>query len=645
MSDDTLRNPGTDISEQERWLRESQKAGGVGSYHFDFGKGVWNCTPTMEEIFGIGPDYARTFQGWVDIVAPEQRGAMAAYFGSLLESGDRFDREYRIVRICDGQERWVHGRGEFLRDASGAIASLIGTIMDVTSRKQADEKLRLSEEKFGTVFNRAPLMMTISSLDDGRYIDVNREFCEVSGFLRDEAIGKTSVELGWLEAGPRERLLDAIRAEGRVSNVELSLRAKDRRPVACLFSGELISVEGKQLLLSIALDITEKIRMQEQLNRTQKLESLGVLAGGIAHDFNNILTAVLGNLSFARRLVGSDHRAAARLAECEKATVRAGELTQQLLTFSRGGAPVKRTVDTGKLLDEIQQFALRGSNVKGVLDLAPELWCLDADEGQVGQLLNNLLINAKQAMPCGGTVTITALNETVAEKEGDSRPAGRYVSISVRDVGTGISPENLGRIFDPYFTTKESGSGLGLASVHSIVRRHRGDVSVSSIPGKGTEFIVRLPAAAPGETAGGTAPTDNLETLPTGVGRILVMDDEELLARLAAMMLGELGYVVETCADGAEAIERYRNAIETGSPFAAVILDLTVPGGLGGREAAAGILEIDPGAVLVVSSGYSNDPVLADCRAYGFMGSVAKPYTMGTLAGEIARLTNRRPPP
>ncbi len=884
------------FSERERWLRDAQKAGGVGCFHFDLQAGTWKCTSTMEDIFGIGPDYPKTFPGWLEIIAPEQREVMAEYYAALAASGAPFDKEYRIRRISDGEERWVYGRGEFLRGTTGAPVSLIGTIMDVTSRKREKEKLRLSEEKFSrafagaplimaissledgryfdvnrlfceslgwtreeaigktsvalglipleyrarvreelrttgrvdrieipvttrdgrhldcifcgepiviegetrllsitvditerkraeeslreseakfaAVFNQAPLLMSISSLEDGRYLDVNRMFCETSGFSRDEVIGKSSIELGWITAGDRDRILEEIRRTGRVSNLELSPTAKDGRPVACLFSGELISVEGKQLLLSIALDVTERsrteealresearftlfmehlpaaafikdpegvtlmanrylrdlaggidmlnrttaelfppevaskmiaddrralaagltvveetlqdiegrerhfqtikfpvpmgggktvlggiavditerkqaeeerIRMQEQLNRAQKLDSLGVLAGGIAHDFNNILTAVLGNLSFARRLLGNDHRAAARLAECEKATVRASELTQQLLTFARGGAPVKGTVDTTALLEEVVHFALHGSNVRGVLDLSPGLWCINADEGQVGQLLNNLLINAGQSMPGGGTITIRAGNETMDGNPGNTLPPGRYVAFSVRDEGCGIQPENLARVFDPYFTTKEGGSGLGLASVHSIVRRHGGDVAISSVPGKGTEFIIRLPAAAGEETPGEARHSDAHEALPTGNGRVLVMDDEEMLGRLVTMMLEELGYRAEACSNGSEAVDRYRVALEKGDPFAVVILDLTIPGGLGGKETAARILEIDPGAVLIVSSGYSNDPVLADCAAYGFKGTVAKPYAMETLASEMARLTNPRP--
>jgi PAS domain S-box-containing protein len=996
--------------ERERWLDDSQKAGGVGSYHFDLVSDHWKCTPTMEAIFGIDPGYPKTLEGWTRLIAPEQQDAMATYFKSIYASGAVFDREYRIVRPCDGQSRWVHGRGEFLRNADGGIVSLIGTIMDVTERRRAQEVLRQSEEKFArafanapmmmaitavedgrylevnrtfceslgfepgevigkssvelglipaearvrvreelrrsgridrlelpvllkdgrrldcifggelievegqirllstaidvterrraqevlrqseakfaTVFNQAPLLITISSLETGHYLDVNRKFCEVSGFSREEALGKSSIELGWITPDARGRLLEAFRRDGRVSDLELALTAKDGREVLCLFNGELISVDGRQMLLSISLDITdrkhaeaalresearfalfmehlpaaafikdpdgatlmanrylkqlvggtemvnrttaelfppevaakmiaddrkalaagltvveetvrdtggnarhfqtikfpvpidggktvlggvaveiterkraeealraqerilrsvidaspdslfllaldgtvllanqafldrmgrrldemvghnvldflpperarqriammervaatreplvfednrdgrtlenriypvfgptgaveqvavlsiditEKLRMQDQLNRTQKLESLGVLAGGIAHDFNNILTAILGNLSFARRMIGADHRAAPRLAECEKATVRAGELTQQLLTFARGGAPVRRTVDTGALLDEVLQFALRGSNVKGTLDLAPELWCLDADEGQLGQLFNNLLINAKQSMPGGGDVTVRAINETVACPPGTGLAPGRYVSISVRDEGIGIPPEHVERIFDPYFTTKEGGSGLGLSSVHSIARRHGGDVAVSSVPGKGTEFVIRLPAAERREAAGGTFPETVPEALPAGHGRVLVMDDEEMLARLATMMLGEIGYEAEACADGAEAVARYRAALETRNPFAAVILDLTVPGGLGGKEAAARILAIDPDAVLIVSSGYSNDPVMADHAAYGFRGAVAKPYAIETLAAEMARLTGARP--
>ncbi|HEY5995635.1 MAG TPA: PAS domain S-box protein [Candidatus Deferrimicrobiaceae bacterium] len=745
--------------ERERWLSDSQKAGGTGCYRFDLVSDHWKCTATMEEIFGIGPDYPKSFAGWIRLVAPGEREAMAAYCASVAASDAGFDREYRIVRASDGAERWVHGRGEFTRDASGKPLSMIGTIMDVTDRKRTEEALRESEARFALFMEHLPVAAFIKD-SEGRVLMANRYLQQLTG-VAEEMRGRTTAELfppgiaarmieddrraladgltvveesvpdpsGGLrnfqtikfpvpveggkvvlggiaiEMTERKRAEEALRTKERIlralidANPEslfllgldatvieanrtfaerigkpleeiLGRNLRDLQPKGVVDSRKdwvtrLVAsgkpamfedrIDGRDrdnrffpafgpsgeidMVAGLSIDVTERNRLQEQLIRTQKLESLGVLAGGIAHDFNNILTAILGNLSLCRRMLDVGHPASGRLFECERATIRASELTQQLLTFAKGGAPVKGTVEPGSLIEEVMQFALRGSNVRGIVDLAPGLWCLDADEGQVAQLLNNLFINAKQAMPRGGTLTVRATNEIPAGRPGTDLRGGRFVAISVRDEGEGIPPENLGRIFDPYFTTKPGGSGLGLASVHSIVHRHGGTVEVSSPRGSGAEFLVRLPAA---EAAAAIRPDIATDPLQGGTGRVLVMDDEEMVVRMATMMIEELGYEPEACADGAEAVERFRASVERKAPYAAVILDLTVPGGMGGRDAAARILEIDPDAVLVVSSGYSSDPVMADPPGYGFMGAVAKPYTLETLAAELARVTRVR---
>ena len=252
--------------------------------------------------------------------------------------------------------------------------------------------------------------------------------------------------------------------------------------------------QGENALLSIARDITERRRMQDELLKGQKLESLGVLAGGIAHDFNNILTGILGNLSIARLQLDPSHKIVKRLELCEKAAIQATELTRQLLTFARGGEPVKKLINPAPLIRETVSFALRGSNVRNVIDIQDDLWSMEVDESQLNQVLNNLLINAGQAMPAGGEVTVRAANETMLHNDPHQLPQGDYIRITVEDHGCGIPRENLARIFDPYFTTKPQGSGLGLASVYSIVKRHGGAVEVLSTPGAGTTFTIHLPA-------------------------------------------------------------------------------------------------------------------------------------------------------
>ncbi len=382
-------------------------------------------------------------------------------------------------------------------------------------------------------------------------------------------------------------------------------------------------------------EIAERRRAEDELIKAQKLESLGVFAGGIAHDFNNILTGILGNLSFARMQLSPSDSIARRLEECEKASVRASELTQQLLTFARGGEPVKKLIALAPLIREAASFVLRGSNVRSVIDLSEDLWCVEADGGQLCQALHNLLINAMQAMADGGVVTIRGGNEKLEEDYPHRLPPGAYVKISVEDHGCGIHQENFVRIFDPYFTTKPQGSGLGLASVYSIVKRHGGTVEVSSAIGVGSSFAIHLPAS-PEKRIEGAAVKSAMD-LPAG-GRILIMDDEDFIREIATEILQYMGYDVESCADGGEAVERFQGARERNAPFAGVILDLTVPGGMGGKETALLLLEIDPAVALIVSSGYSNDPVIANYHQYGFRGAIRKPFDADTLARELEKV-------
>jgi CheY-like chemotaxis protein/anti-sigma regulatory factor (Ser/Thr protein kinase) len=376
--------------------------------------------------------------------------------------------------------------------------------------------------------------------------------------------------------------------------------------------------------------------MEEELLRTEKLESIGILAGGIAHDFNNLLTAILGNISLVRLCVDPEDDIYERMVEAEEASLRAKDLTQQLLTFSKGGAPVKKIVSISELVRESAIFALRGSDVKCDFSVPDDLWAVEVDEGQISQAIQNLIINADQAMPEGGTIHASCKNVTICEDDIKILKDGRYVMISIKDHGVGIPEENLEKIFDPYFTTKERGSGLGLATTYSIIKKNGGHITVESEVGVETTFHIYLPASKKRpikkEKRGKRA--DIIK------GKILVMDDEEMVRLVARTMLKRIGYEVESANDGAEAIELYKKAKELGQPFDAVIMDLTVPGGMGGKEAIKKILDVDPEVKAIVSSGYFNDPVMADFKRYGFCGVVAKPYTIRELSEVLSALMN-----
>jgi len=374
--------------------------------------------------------------------------------------------------------------------------------------------------------------------------------------------------------------------------------------------------------------------MEEELLKAQKLESIGTLAGGIAHDYNNLLTAILANISLMKLYVDESTKLYQRIAKAERATLNARDLTQQLLTFSRGGAPVKKPVKIELVVRDSVDLALRGAKTRSVFDFPDDLGSVFVDEGQIGQAVNNIIANADQAMPDGGTVTITGENRVVTPDDGLPLEQGEYIRISIRDEGPGIETGALPKIFDPYFTSKQGHSGLGLSIAYSIVKSHDGHLSVDTEPGGGTTLCIFLP----------TAVEQPLTDVPSfygplgGRGRVLIMDDEEYIRDASSQMLIGLGYTTATARDGREAVDLYEEAAAAGKPFDLVIMDLTVKGGMGGKEAAELLLEKDPGARIVVSSGYSNDPIMSDYRSYGFCDVIAKPYRIDDLGKKLKEI-------
>jgi PAS domain S-box-containing protein len=513
---------------------------------------------------------------------------------------------------------------------------------EIEERKQIEEALASEKER---------LWVTLRTINDGvittdtrgKVILMNRAAEELTGWAQEEAIARpitgvcNLIKTETRESG--ETVVANILKSGGLFGVGDQITLISKGGIERIVDVNGTPILGKtNKIIGVVLvlrDVTENKRIEEELIKAQKLESLGVLAGGIAHDFNNLLTAILGNVSLAKMYADGQEKVIQRLDEAEKASLRAKDLTQQLLTFAKGGAPVKRTASISDVVKDSVKFALRGSNVRCVFDVAQSLWPVEIDEGQISQVVHNLIINACQAMPTGGTILVQAENTTVWPDQDVGSPLGegKYVKLSVQDEGQGIPSDILPKIFDPYFTTKKRGSGLGLATSYSILKNHDGLITVESEVGKGTTFSIHLPVSL-----GEESEKKPFRDAPLyGNGRILVMDDEEMLRAFVGELLGMLGYDVMFAADGHETIEKYRNARECGSPFDCVLMDLTIPGGMGGKETIEKLLQIDPQVRAVVSSGYSDDPVMADFRKYGFLGVVAKPYD----ATELSDILNK----
>jgi PAS domain S-box-containing protein len=536
----------------------------------------------------------------------------------------------------------------FTRERVKAImdyyASFVRFIMETgltnLKRMESEQARRESDELYRTMFEQSADGMTILDPVTMRLVDFNTAAHSRLGYTREEFAELKLSDI--IEGFSPEQFAacESLLRERGAATFEFRDRTKTGETRDVLVSVNKLLLNGKPVSLGVVKDVTDLKRMQDELVKAQKLESLGILAGGIAHDFNNLLTGILGNLSIVRMQHSWDDTTRERLDNCESAVHQATGLTRQLLTFARGGDPVIRSIDTRRIIRESVSFALRGSNVAGDVELPEGLWTLEADEGQIVQVINNLLINADQAMPDGGTVRVAAANCRVAEDEIPSLVPGDYVRITVADQGAGIPPEHRDRIFDPFFTTKESGTGLGLTSIYSIVRKHGGQVLVASAAGGGARFDVYLPASREGVHCEETVSEGPVPV--GGEGSIVVMDDEPLIRDVAVEMLSMLGYEARTCADGEALLELYRAAIDEGCRPDAIIMDLTIPGGMGGLEAASRILAIDPAAKLIVSSGYSNDAVMANHREYGFLAAVSKPFRLTDLEDALGQIAGRR---
>src|SRR3989304_2542869 len=510
----------------------------------------------------------------------------------------------------------------------GKDAYMVAMIRDMTER--------MEHREIYTAIIRSAMDAFWMIDHEGDFLDVNDAACALLGYSRDELLSMRVQDLEAMESP--EDVAHHIRRviETGYDRFETRHRRKDGSIIDTEVSVKFIDIKGGQFYAFIR-DITERKRVEEkkiaklieeERVKTQRLVSLGVLAGGIAHDFNNILTVLMGNISFALQFLNPSDKLYNNLTEAEKAVFLAQDLTMQLLTFSKGGAPVKTILPIAAVIREAAEFALRGSNVRCDFVIPEGLKPVEADEGQMRQVIHNLVINSLQAMPNGGSISIRCENTTIGQEDSLSLKEGAYVRGSVADKGIGIPEEHLSKIFDPFFTTKQKGSGLGLATSYSIIKKHDGLITVNSTPGFGTNFDIYLPASDKEVTY--EASDNNIPVF--GNGKILVMDDEEIIRRLAGDMLNYLGYQSDIAANGEEAIGKFQEARDSGEPYDLIIMDLTIPGAMGGKEAIERLLRIDPGVKAIVSSGYSNDPILANYRKYGFSGVVKKPYRIAELS-------------
>ena len=542
------------------------------------------------------------------------------------------------IHQCSHPRVWTKNEQMLFQEIGFWIVESLNNIILLRDLKGSEEQLKVSEE----ILNKAQEIAHVGSW----HLDIQKNILTWS----DETyriFGLTPQEFG----ATYEAFLNTIHPDDRdLVDKAYKHALSNKSPYECIHrivrpdgterivyekSEDIIDKSGEAIhSIGIVHDITEqkkaeedKKKLEQQIQQNKKLESLGILAGGIAHDFNNMLTAIMGNASLALMEIGPDNTAYDKINEIEKACEKAKDLTQQLLTFSKGGLPVRRATSIVDLVKETASFMLRGSKIVCNIKHDADIRAADIDRGQISQVIQNLVINAIHAMPEGGDFNIDIENSDLTDSTVLPLKPGRYVKLVISDQGKGIPAKDLPLIFDPYYSTKPDGSGLGLTIVHSIIRNHGGHIVVDSQVGQGTTFTIYLPASEI-KTESEKSPE---ETGMTGSGRILVMDDDATIRKVIASMLDILGFKVTPAHDGQEAVDLYRKSIKAGKPFTAVILDLTVPGGMGGQEAIKQLLKHDPDVKAFVSSGYADGSVMANFRDYGFTGAIPKPYRMQDL--------------
>ncbi|MDQ1354454.1 MAG: two-component system, cell cycle sensor histidine kinase and response regulator CckA [Acidobacteriota bacterium] len=549
------------------------------------------------------------------------------------------DEQVAVDSLKAGALDYVVKLDSTLRDIPRIAERAIRQWEAIVDRKRMEVALADSEEKFRALIENAGELIIIMDMiregEDWGYRYLSPAVVDITGFSCEDVIVKTLSE--FLHPDDKAMVYDILSQATENAGITLPIsnfrvRHKDGRWV--ILEGlvtNMMEIAGVKGIVLNCRDVTRLKQMEEVLIRVQKLESVGLLAGGIAHDFNNILTVILGNLDVAKNTENRE-MLLHNIDEAEKWISRARDLTQQLLTFAKGGEPVKETVSIEEVIKDIVAFSLRGSDISLQLDFQDGLCPVDIDRGQISQVIHNLVINAKEAMPDGGVITVRVLNTEINKEDIYGLTPGKYIKIEVQDQGNGIPPLNREKIFDPYFTTKSKGSGLGLSIVHSVIAKHNGAVDFHSHPDEGTLFFIYLPVSEKQKTG----PRDEDEIIG-GYGKILVVDDEASIRDVATLLLESLGYNVITTESGEQAVEICKKELPD-----VVILDLTIPDGIGGKETAEEIRKFNKDIKLIVSSGYSNDPVMSRYQECGFDDVLMKPYKLEQIAKVVHRLLGKK---
>ena len=579
------------------------------------------------EILGYEPKELLG-RNWFDkVITAAQAPAVKKVFEKLI-AGDIEPVEYfeNNIMTRSGQKRLIAWTNNYIKNDQNQITSIIACGREITEQRQAEKQI---------IEERNKLEAVMAALDDGitvqdlnfKVIYQNRHHQQLQGSQKGEFCFKAYQQKEQICQGC---LLKKSFKDGQVHRREVEATGKDGETIYMEVTASPVNDATGAIVAGVEAvrDISQRKKLEIEAQRARNLESLGIFAGGIAHDFNNLLTAILGNLTLAqhRFLNGGDF--SSMFDSMGMACDRAQQLTKQLMTFSKGGAPVIGSASIKNIVINSTNFMLTGSNTKMTSNFPDDILDVEVDAGQISQVIQNLTKNADQSTPDGGIIHLTAANTVVTKQDDLPLEPGPYVLLTFTDSGCGIEDEVLKKIFDPYFTTKPSGNGLGLAISFSIIKKHKGHIAAHSTVGRGTVFEIWLPATEKTAKESPSQPTTELET---GQGHILVMDDEKMLRDLSLEMLIGLGYTADTAWDGRQMLEMYKQAKESGQPYDLVIVDLTIQGGMGGQEAIGELLRMDAGAKAMVASGYCNDPIMANHQEYGFCGVIVKPYTMNQL--------------